>query len=76
MSREGMEEYFNESFTSYELNQINEYAKQEAIEFAKWADNDYWRRGTTNIWTYSIGEEGAKEWTTEQLYDLFKEQNP
>lgn len=34
--KESIERFFEEAFTGYERSVINEYAKQEAIEFFKW----------------------------------------
>jgi hypothetical protein len=51
-----------------------EIAKNEAIEFAEWLDNDGWQQYRKSLWiNYTILSYPTK--TTEELFTLFKNRN-
>jgi hypothetical protein len=53
----------------------NKYTADEfAIEFAEWCDNDYFRMGTTNIWSHTTDWEDNLKFTTKELLDKFKKE--
>ncbi len=54
------------------LEAMEVFVKATAIGFAKWADDNYFRLGSSDIWT--IYDEGSPKFTTEQLYNLYKTQ--
>lgn len=52
-----------------------EYAEQQAIEFAEWIRESYFKYGT--MWIHGLTEKPIQEdeiYTTEQLYQKFKEE--
>lgn len=58
--------------TSHIEKAMDEYAKQQAIAFGEWVDVNAVRNGFHN-WTVGCGE-SKKEYTSEQLYNQFIEQ--
>jgi len=57
---------------------MDEYAKQEAIGFAEWMTKNYDAHfpilgGAVHHWTYK-GLMGGEQYTTDQLYTIFKNQ--
>lgn len=54
-------------------NAMDEYAKEKAIAFGEWVDINAIRNGE-HEWKYS-GDNYTKKYTTEQLYEIFNQQN-
>ena len=50
---------------------INDYAKQQSIEFAEWMYEQEWNPTNNNKW-YDPYNEDYNRYTTEQLYQQFK----
>lgn len=54
-------------------NHILAAQKETAIDFAEWADNNYYRLGNTNMWSPTLDGENAIR--TEQLYEIWNNSN-
>lgn len=59
------------------VNRINnlysDSYKQESVKFAEWVDDNYYRLENNNWSDYKTVQE---EYTTEQLYEIYKNKQP
>lgn len=68
-----LEDYEN-PITDYQADIIVQRADNYAIEFAEWADDNYFRMGRTNLWGESTDWENNIKITTKELLEIFKKE--
>jgi hypothetical protein len=61
-----------ESLTKDIAYYINQISSQNAIDFAEWCDDNYFRMGNTSIWSDSTDWEDNMKFTTKELYEVYK----
>lgn len=52
------------------MRSMDEYAKQESMEFANWRDDNYSRVGVSDGWV-DLSQELPEILTTNQLYNIY-----
>lgn len=69
--KEKLEQYIDPQIDVIHLEKI---ADDYAIEFAEWCDDNYFRMGTTNLWSDSMDWGDNIKITTKELLVIFKKE--
>lgn len=56
------------------VEKCEKIADDYAIEFAEWADDNYFRMGRTNLWGESTDWENNIKITTKELLEIYKKE--
>jgi hypothetical protein len=64
---------FSGPYEDYYL-EFDEWIYNYMTEFTEWCDNDYFRMGTTNIWSHTTDWEDNLKFTTKELLEIFKKE--
>lgn len=58
------------------MEQLIEARDEFAVIFSEWCDSNYFRMGNTSFWAESMDWDNNTKFTTKELLEIFKKENP